>query len=147
MTSSNRLNPAKGKYFQEKAAGILSKYFKADFDLDFGIEIGNPPKKHCFDLVSKDRKLIGECKNYSWTTSGNVPSAKMGFVNEAVFYLSFLHQVSARFVVMRKDTHPEKTESLADYYYRTYKHLLNNIFIIEIDLNNNSLREIGKNIE
>jgi len=89
---------------------------------------------------------MGECKNYSWTETGNIPSAKMGFVNEAVFYLSFLPPEIVRFVVMWKDTHPRRRESLADYYYRTYHHLLNGVLILEVDMGSGKLREIGRDV-
>jgi hypothetical protein len=119
VLSENSLNPAKGKQFQEKAAELLSERTQVEFRLDYPVAIGNPPKDHRFDLVSSDLRHFGECKNYSWTKSGNVPSAKMGFINEAVFYLSFLPRDTVRFVVMRKDVHPKRNETLAAYYYRT----------------------------
>lgn len=142
VSSENRLNPGKGRQFQEKAAELLPKHFQTEFQLDHPIAIGNPPKDHRFDLVSSDLRYIGECKNYSWTKSGNVPSAKMGFVNEAVFYLSFLPKDTIRFVVMRKDVHPTRGETLADYYYRTYHHLLQGVLVLEIDVENDTTRKI-----
>ena len=54
------------------------------------IPIGDPAKDHKFDIVSGDNSIAIECKCYTWTVTGNVPSAKMGFTNEAAFYLSFL---------------------------------------------------------
>ena len=66
------------------------------------------------------------------------PHAQMGFVNEAVFYLSFLPKHVIRFVVMRKDTHRRRDETLADYCCRTYHHLLQGVFVLEIDLENNT---------
>lgn len=134
VLSGNRMNPEKGLKFQEKVAKLFSKRFQVDFQLDYSISIGNPPKGHKFDLVSSDLLYVGECKNHSWTESGNVPSAKMGFVNEAAFYLSFLSKDITRFIVMRKDVHPKKSETLAEYYYRTYQHLLQGIIIFEVDL-------------
>ncbi len=92
MVSGNRnsLNTGKGRSFQELSSRMISRHFDTTFGLDVSIPIGNPPKEHRFDLVSKDVRYVGECKNYSWTETGNMPSAKMGFVNEAVFYLTFL---------------------------------------------------------
>jgi len=142
VSSENKMNPGKGKQFQEKAAELLSKHFQVKFRIDYPIAIGNPPKEHRFDLVSSDQRYVGECKNYSWTRSGNVPSAKMGFINEAVFYLSFLPRDAIRFVVMKKDVRPTGGETLADYYYRTYRHLLQGVSIIEIDLESDTVRKI-----
>jgi len=143
MSNENRLNPGKGKWFQERAAELLSKHFQVHLELDYPLAIGNPPKEHKFDLVSSDQRYVGECKNYAWTKTGNVPSAKMGFVNEAVLYLSFLPKDIVRFVVMRKDVHERRGETLAEYYYRTYRHLLRGVSIIEADLSNVTLRNIG----
>ena len=146
MPANNRLNPRKGRAFQKLAAEILSRHFGVEFRLDYPIPIGNPPKEHRFDLVSIDSRYVGECKSYSWTEGGNVPSAKMGFVNEAVFYLLFLSPEIVRFVVMRKDIHPRRGESLADYYYRTYHHLLNGVLILEVDTESGKLREIERDV-
>ena len=33
-----------------------------------------------------------------------------------------------------------------DYYYRTYQHLLNGVFVIEIDIDTGSFREIGRTV-
>ena len=142
VSSENRPNPGKGRQFQEKAADLFSEHYQVEFQLDCPIAIGDPPKDHRFDLASSDLRLVGECKNYSWTKSGNVPSAKIGFVNEAVFYLSFLPKDTIRFVVMRKDVRPRKDETLANYYYRTYRHLLQGVLIFEIDLENDTIRKI-----
>jgi hypothetical protein len=144
MPAPNSQNPAKGRMFQKKSAEILSKHFDVDFHLDYPIPIGNPPKDHKFDLVSEDRKIIGECKNYSWTETGNIPSAKMGFTNEAAFYLTFLPKEHTRFIVMRKDNHSKKNESLAEYYFRTNNHLLDGIMILEIDMENDSVNIISQ---
>ena len=76
---------------------------------------------------------IGECKNYSWTEGGNVPSAKMGFMNEAVFYLQHIARDKNRFVVLRKNVNQKRGETIAEYYFRANKHLLNGVFVIEID--------------
>jgi hypothetical protein len=143
MPTDNILNTAKGRLFQRQVAKTASHHFGVEFQLDYPIQIGNPPKEHRFDLVSVDSHYIGECKSYSWTESGNVPSAKMGFVNEAVFYLSFLSPSMVRFIAMRKDLHPMRRETVADFYYRTYRHLLNGVLIIEVDVESGTLRKIG----
>ncbi|VVB96563.1 Uncharacterised protein [uncultured archaeon] len=144
MATDNSLNTGKGRSFQKQASELLSHFFGVEFRLGYPIPIGIPPKEHRFDLVSADSRYVGECKNYSWTEGGNVPSAKMGFVNEAVFYLSFLSPEIIRFIVMRKDIHPTRRESVADYYHRTYHHLLKGVFIIEVNVENGAIKEIGR---
>jgi hypothetical protein len=140
----NSLNTGKGRDFQSTAAEILGAHFQTKFDLDVALDIGSPPKVHRFDLVSTDRKFVGECKNYCWTIGGNVPSAKMAFMNEAMLYLSLAPIDSVRFITLRRDTHPRTGEALADYYCRTYRHLFHGAFLIEIDLATSAVREIGR---
>lgn len=115
MPDPNSLNPAKGREFQILAAQVLSGHFGVDFQIEYPIAIGNPPKLHSFDLVSKDLRYVGESKNYSWTEGGNVPSAKIGFVNEAVFYLQHLPYETNRFVALRKDYNARRNETIAEY--------------------------------
>jgi len=67
----------------------------------------------------------------------------MGFINEAVFYLQHISTDKFRFVVLRRDIDNKHTETLADYYYRTNKHLLNGVFVIEIDVLTKSVRILG----
>lgn len=144
MSSDNRKNPAKGESFQVKAATKLARYFGVRFKLDQAIPIGNPPKLHRFDLVSEDRRYVGECKNYGWTRGGNMPSAKMAFVNEAVFYLKHLPSGTTRFVAMRKDARWNGQETLAEYYERTYRHLLSDVMILELDFRKGTPRAVGR---
>jgi hypothetical protein len=130
----NALNPAKGRDFQLLAAELIGARLATTFLCDEPIAIGRPPKAHRFDLVSSDRAHVGECKNYSWTETGNMPSAKMAFLNEAVLYLSLLPADLHRFIVLRRDHHARRKETLVAYYLRTYRHLLDGLTIYEIDV-------------
>ncbi len=140
----NSQNPARGAEFERQAQDILSEHFGVMLQRGCAIPIGDPAKEHRFDLASNDGKYVGECKNISWTQAGNIPSAKMTSVNQAVFYLTFVSDAKYRFVVMRRDTHPRHQETLAEYYYRTYQYLLGEIFIIEIDIETNAVKEFRK---
>ena len=140
----NSENAQRGREFQKLVAKVLGRHWNVVFDLEVPFPIGNPPKEHKFDLASTDRKFVGESKNYTWTETGNMPSAKMAFVNEAVFYLSHLPPDIVRFVVMPRDIRPRTKEALADYYYRTYRHLLNGVLVIEVDTSNQNVRILGQ---
>ncbi|MDP3043388.1 MAG: nuclease-related domain-containing protein [bacterium] len=145
MPLSNSYNPKKGRDFEEKVSQALEKKYKTSFKKR-SINIGTPPKAHNFDLVSENGTIIVECKNYSWTETGNIPSAKTAFLNEAVLYLSHASADSKKIIVLRKDNHPKRKESLAEYYVRTYFHLLNAVVIMELDINNMIIKEVGRNI-
>lgn len=143
--NKNSDNPRVGKHFQL----AVQKWFEEEYHIPFGIEqkiaIGKPAKLHSFDIASSNEDIVVECKCYTWTETGNVPSAKMGFVNEAAFYLSFLPETTERIIVMLKAEHSKRNETLAEYYFRTYRHLLGEIKIFEYDIQKKEMRFVGQN--
>ncbi len=143
MPLSNSENPKKGKAFEENVKQALEKKYHTSFRTQ-SIKIGLPPKSHNFDLVSENGDIIVECKNYAWTETGNIPSAKTAFLNETILYLSHVPSQSKKIIVLRKDTHPKRKESLAEYYVRTYYHLLNGVVIMELDIDNMNIREVER---
>jgi hypothetical protein len=66
----------------------------------------------------------------------------MGFCNEAAFYLSFLPETYEKYIVMLYSFHEKRHETLAEYYYRTNRHLLGKIKVAEFDPDKNILRII-----
>ena len=141
MPLPNSENHRKGKEFENKVASALQTLYKKEFYTQ-AIPIGNPPKLHKFDLVSDDKSIVAECKNFSWTETGNIPSAKMAFLNQAVLYLSHISKEAIKIIVLRKDRHPKRKESLAEYYIRTYSHLLEEICVMEFDVDKMEIRKI-----
>lgn len=143
--NSNSDNPKVGKDFQL----VVKRWFEVNTQLEFELEkkiaIGTPAKLHSFDVAEKKGRIVIECKCYTWTESGNVPSAKMGFANEAAFYLSFLPDDVEKNIVMLKATHPKRTETLAEYYFRTNRHLLGKAKVMEFDVVDNNMRIVGQN--
>lgn len=59
--------------------------------------------------------------------SGNVPSAKLMGLDEAVFYFGFLPPKTRKILCMKKAIFPGKDETLADYYVRVHGHLLQDL--------------------
>ena len=143
--NSNSENPRVGKEFQQAVRRWFENSLHMEFESERKIAIGYPPKLHSFDIADRDGKIVIECKRYTWTETGNVPSAKMGFVNEAAFYLSFLNPSVDKTIVMSKSTHPKRDETLAEYYFRTNRHLLGKIKILEYDPMTDDMRLIGQN--
>ncbi|MCR4645290.1 MAG: hypothetical protein K5695_07765 [Oscillospiraceae bacterium] len=144
---SNSDNPKNGAAFQRAVQLYFIKEYGVGFELEKKIPIGEPAKDHKFDIVNSDQHIVIECKRYTWTETGNVPSAKMGFTNEAAFYLSFLPDTFKKYIVMLCSHHTKRNESLAEYYYRTYRHLLGAIQIAEFDPETNGFRIIGSKVE
>ena len=142
---SNSDHPMIGSVFQKQVLEWFQKEYGIEFELEKKIPIGYPAKDHKFDIVDTAGKIAIECKRYTWTETGNVPSAKMGFTNEAAFYLSFLPDRYEKYIVMLKSRHPKRNESLAEYYFKTNHHLLGKIKVAEYDPERNELRVVGQN--
>lgn len=142
--NSNSENPRVGRLFQIAVQQWFQTERKEVYQLEVPIAIGNPAKPHKFDLTNSSGKTVVECKCYTWTETGNIPSAKMRSVNEAAFYLSFLPYDVEKCIVMAKATHPRRNETLAEYYYRINHHLLGDIRILEYDTDANEMRVIGE---
>lgn len=133
-----------GREFEDK----VKEYFRKEKGMKIRknkIEIGNPQKEykkqHEFDIVGVigKKKVAIECKRYIWTKTGKVPSAKMGHINEAAFYLSFLTDEYEKYIVLFYAECEKREETLAEYYYGMNKHLLGDIKVVEFDTKNEPL--------
>ena len=87
MSNSNK---KKGDDFLDLVIPILEKELNTILKPEVKISIGEPKIEHAFDLANENKSIVIECKNYTWTTAGNVPRAKISTINEAVLYFSFL---------------------------------------------------------
>ena len=143
--NKNSENPRVGKEFQLAVKEWFEEAYNSSFEIERKIAIGRPAKLHSFDISSLDESIVVECKCYTWTETGNIPSAKMGFTNEAAFYLSFLPDDTERIIVMLHAEHAKRNETLAEYYFRTNRHLLGKIKIYELDLLAKEMRFVGQN--
>ena len=141
---SNSDNPKNGALFQSSVRDWFQDHYKMPFELEKKLPIGSLSKDHKFDIVDSANTIAIECKRYTWTETGNVPIAKMGFTNEAAFYLSFLPNSFDKYIVMLYSSHEKRQETLAEYYYRTYRHLLGNIKIAEYDPEKKQMRILGE---
>lgn len=79
-------------------------------------------KSHRFDLGSDNPALIVECKSHTWTSGGNVPSAKITVWNEAMFYFHLAPERYRKILFTLKSI--RRAESLASYYIRGFGHLI-----------------------
>ncbi len=132
MANLNSENTRVGRNFQEFVQRVLGEKYNTYFELEAAIAIGSPAKDHRFDLANTDRSIVAECKCYTWTDSGNVPSAKLMGLDEAVFYFDFLPVGTQKILCMKESVYKGKTETLADYYVRVHGHLLGDVSVFEI---------------
>jgi len=126
-------NFKKGDDFERQVLEYFEEKYKREFTRQKRIAIGNPPKAHKFDIADKENSFAIECKNFTWTSTSNVPSAKLEGCNEAVFYLSFLPESCQKFLVMMKARRAQTGETLAQYYHRMNHHLLRGVKVAEYD--------------
>jgi hypothetical protein len=120
----SKSNTHVGKEF-ERSARIF--FAKEGIQLERGISIPigiNGLKDHEFDLGSIEQKILVECKSHTWTETGNVPSAKMMAWNQAMYYFYATPGEYRKIFFVLKDFSVKRQETLADYYIRTYYHLI-----------------------
>lgn len=105
------------KFFADQGVPL-----KLNFKVSVGIK--DLKKDHAFDLGSDEPKIIIECKSHTWTAGGNVPSAKMTVWNEAMYYFHVTQPDYRKIMFVLKDMSNKRNETLAEYYIRTYRHLI-----------------------
>lgn len=86
--------------------------------------LGAARKNHAFDLGSEDPRVIVECKSHTWTSSGNVPSAKMKNWAEAMFYFHMAPCGYRKIFCVERSIRCGQGESLLSYFLRTYTHMI-----------------------
>lgn len=135
-------NAGRGSAFQLRAQAAVSKLLAVALHLEVAVPVGNPPKLHTFDLGSPDRSWIGEVKAFTWTASGNTPSAKITTLREAAQYLRLLPEATRTVIVLMEDLHPRTAESLAHYFARLNDHLLGPVAIFELSTDDTTVKII-----
>jgi hypothetical protein len=136
--AGNDFELAAMEYFRKQGISLYQ-----NFKLLIGIdEIQND---YAFDLGSDSEKIIVECKSHKWPhPNDNVPSAKMTVWNEALYYFLLTPNDYRKIFFIFKDYSQKRKEPLAEYYVRTYRHLIpNDVEILEYD----ETESIGKKIE
>lgn len=75
-------NTHAGREFEE-AARLFFESTGIKLSSVFPVPVGSRVKKnHNFDLGSDNPAILVECKSYTWTETGNSPSAKIRGMNE-----------------------------------------------------------------
>lgn len=98
-----------------------------DLALNVKVEVGvdAATKEHAFDLGCEDKKVLVECKSHKWTApNDNVPSAKLTVWNEAMYYFLLTPIGYRKIMFVLRDYSKKRKETLAEYYLRTYRHMI-----------------------
>jgi hypothetical protein len=131
MTNFQRMNSKSNAHVGREFEDLAYKYFQAlgynvqkSVSVPCGIE--EIRKNHVFDLgcVHEGEHLIVECKSHKWTSGGNVPSAKMTVWNEAMYYFLAAPEGYRKICFVLKDYCERRRMTLAEYYKKTYPHLI-----------------------
>lgn len=124
-----------GSDFEKSAQETLaSQGFELARAFAVPVGIGEKKKEHRFDLGSASPEMVVECKSHRWTAGGNVPSAKMTVWNEAMYYFALAPKSYRKIFFVLRDYSSKKKETLAQYYVRTYDHLVpDEVEIWELD--------------
>ena len=120
-------NSQVGRDFEDAAIDTLAKC-GVKVEREYRIEVGvsNSKKYRKFDLGADHPPTIVECKTHTWRKGKDVPSAKMTNWNEAMYYFACLPPKFRKIFFVLRDVREKrgKSESLAEYYIRTYYHLI-----------------------
>lgn len=109
------------------------------------VGVGVEKKERKFDLGSGEPPVLVECKSHKWTTGGNVPSAKMTVWNEAMYYFFLAPEGFRKILFVLRDFDRKRGETLAEYYVRSYPHLIPaGVEILEFDPGHGSVRDVAR---
>ena len=126
-------NAHAGREFEEAARPFFAEtgiVLEPEFTAPVGRKIKKP---HKFDLGSEDPPILVECKSYTWTSSGNSPSAKVRGLNEVMLLFSLAPRRYRKILFVLK--HLRREVSLASHYVKTQGHLIGpKVEIWEFDL-------------
>jgi len=124
-----------GKEFEISAQSFFADQsvpLQRDFSVLIGV--GTVKKQRKFDLGSDDSSILVECKSHTWTSGGNIPSAKITVWNESMYYFHIVPRKYRKIFFVLKDFSSKRGETLANYYLRTHAHLIpNDVEIWEYD--------------
>ena len=114
-----------GRAFEDRARKALAECgLRLDPDHRVPCGLGTARKDHSFDLGCEDPKVIVECKSHTWTSGGNVPSAKMKNWAEAMFYFHMAPPGYRKIFFVERSVRRARSESLLSYFLRTQAHMI-----------------------
>ena len=114
-----------GRAFEDRARKALAKCgLRLNPDHKVLCGLGTVRKNHSFDLGSENPRVIVECKSHTWTSGGNVPSAKMKNWAEAMFYFHMAPLDYRKIFFVERSVRRDRSESLLSYFLRTQAHMI-----------------------
>jgi hypothetical protein len=122
----SKSNAHVGREFELAAQKFFnSEGLNLDFNIKISVGVNEAKKGHAFDLGCEKEKILVECKSHKWTApNDNVPSAKLTVWNEAMYYFQVTPLGYRKIMFVLRDYSEKRNEILAEYYIRTYSHLI-----------------------
>jgi hypothetical protein len=140
ITNHQRIGSISNAHAGRDFEAVAQAYFRRSEGItlqpSFPVRLGagTTEKSHGFDLGSENPPVLIECKSHHWTDTGNVPSAKVTVWNAAMYLFHLAPQRYRKVLFVVRSDHPRRSETLAQYYARTYAHLIPPaVAIIEYD--------------
>ena len=115
-----------GRDFENIALKVFAR-LGMNLKMNFKVAVGvrGTSKPHAFDLGCDEQRILVECKSHRWTApNDNVPSAKLTTWNEAMYYFLVAPPGFRKILFVLRDLSAKRQETLAEYYIRTYLHLI-----------------------
>lgn len=126
-----------GREFEERIRRSFLNTYYINLKSKYNLEIGKTRKKiHEFDLgyEGKYENIVVECKSHTWTSSDNIPSAKLTVWNEAMYYFTLVPNNYRKIFCVLKSYSKRREKTLAQYYIEKYYHLIpEDVEIFEYD--------------
>ena len=138
VNNFQRAGSASNSHVGDAFEAAAREYFRqhgTTLQRNYQVPVGFSSKKpRKFDLGSGDPPVLVECKSHTWTSTGNVPSAKLTSWNEAMLYFLVAPDCYRKVLFVLRDFSERRNETLAEYYVRTYAHLIpDDVEVLEYD--------------
>lgn len=105
-----------------------------------GLNNGNSPRLHAFDLGSENPKIIVECKAHNWMSKDKYPSAKMSNWVEAMFYFYVIPSDYRKIFIVKRSVHPRTKETLLSCFLDKKAHMIPpDVELMELDNDSDEL--------
>lgn len=137
-------NAVVGRKFQNAAQQYFKQHEGLELTSEFPLNVGlREQKTHRFDLGSRKELVLVECKRHTWIRDGKIPTGKMQAWNEAMFLLYLAPTEYRKILFVLSDYNEKRVATLAEYYVKTYSHLIPaGVEIIESDRQGEQVRVI-----
>jgi hypothetical protein len=124
-------NTERGKAFQLLCRDALNRTLGRTFDLEVPIDIGGT-KPHLFDLATRERDIVAECKAFAFTATGK-NSVSQNNNAPGGCYVSPHDSEKLRKAPHRETQRtPIRLETLGRQFVRLNKHHLEQVVVLEM---------------